>query len=469
VNGAGVVTAVAPGGPVTITASASGKSATSIITVTTSSLGTITVNGAQQFQTMTGWEALQEIGQAECDPRAYLSYRNEVLDRAVNELGINRIRVGLRNGYENPTDYFVRFRAGLLTFDQWKTHWFEVVNDNNDPFATNASGFNWGYLDYVIEQIILPLRQRLQALGENLWFNLSYTGALHGQLHAVNPDEYAEFVVAAFQHIRQKYSITPNSLELVNEPNIGGWTPQQVGRNLVVVKSRLNTAGFFPDFIGPTASGAYVSTQFFDQMIVMPGVAQALNEISYHRFGQTLPSYLQGLAQRGAQYRMRTGMLEHGGSGHIDLHDDLTLANVSSWQQFGLAFCTDLDTGGMYFIVRGAVLGQNSPVVQTASLTKMLRQYFRYVRLGAVRVGAATKDARFAPVAFRNTNGKFVVVVKAANGGSFSVAGLPAGTYGIDYSTAVDYMRALPNVTISGSQAVATAIPAAGVLTIFRR
>ena len=469
VNGAGVVTAVALGGPVTITASASGRSATASITVATSTPGTITVNGAQQFQTMTGWEALQEIGQAECDPRAYLAYRNQVLDRAVNEIGINRIRVGLRSGYENPTDYFLQFRAGRLTFNEWKTHWFQILNDNSNPFVTNTLGYNWGYLDYVIEQIILPLRQRLQAQGENLWFNLSYTGATLGTVHANNTDEYTEFVLAAFQHIRQKYSITPNSLELANEPNFAHWTPQQLAKDLLAVKIRLNQAGFFPEFVGPTGSGIVASTQYFDQMIAVPGVAQALNEISYHRFGVVLPSDLQGLARRASQYRMRTAMLEHGGSGHDHLYEDLTIANVSAWQQFGLAFCTDVDRGSMYFYVSGATVGQNSPVVNTGRLTKMLRQYFRYVRLGAVRVGAVTKDARFAPVAFRNTNGKYVVVVKAANAGSFSVAGLPAGTYGIDYTTAVDYMKPLPNVVITGTQAVTAAIPAAGVLTIFRR
>jgi hypothetical protein len=86
-----------------------------------------------------------------------------------------------------------------------------------------------------------------------------------------------------------------------------------------------------------------------------------------------------------------------------------------------------------------------------------------------VRVGAQSADARFSPVAFRNANGKYVVVVKATAGGSFTVGGLPAGTYGIDYTTAADYMKPLADVTISGSQAVNTSIPAAGVLTIFAK
>jgi hypothetical protein len=467
VTSTGLVTAVSQGNA-TITATVDGRRGTADISVVPrgTSLGTVTVNGQQTFQTMTGWEALMEIGQAECDPRAYQAYRNEVLDRAANEVGINRIRVGLRNGFENPSDPWPQKLSGQLTFDQWKVFWFKVVNDNADPMAMNPAGFNWGYLDYVVEQLIIPLKQRLQSRGDDLWFNLSYTGANSGQLHRDNPDEYAEFILAAFQHLQQKYGFVPNSLELVNEPNLQGWNATVVGRNLQAVSARLHAAGFFPDFVGPTGSGVVASTQYFDTMIKMPGVAGELDEISYHRFGQTLPSDLQALAQRAAQYHMRTAMLEHGGSGHDHLHEDLTLANVSAWQQFGLAFCGTNDTGGMYFLVSGAKVGENNPVVNTAKMTKYLRQYFRFVGLRAVRVGAASADARFAPVAFRNANGKYTVVVKTSAGGSFTVGGLPAGTYAIDYTTAADYMKSLPDVTISGSQSISTSIPDVGVLTI---
>ena len=471
VSAAGVVTAVAIGGPVSITATSQGKSASAAITVAPlpTSTGTITVNGAQQFQTMTGWEALMEIGQAECDPRAYQSYKNEVLDRAANELGINRIRVGLRTGFENPHDYFLDFKAGLLTFPQWNVTWFRAVNDNNDPFVMDPAGFHWGYLDYTIEELIIPLKQRLAARGESFWFNISYTGARSAPFHQTNPEEYAEFVVAAFQHIQQKYGFVPNSFELVNEPNLGQWTPQQVAQNFLAAQRRLAAAGFFPEFVGPTASGVVATTQYFDAMIKIPGVTQYLDEISFHRFGETLPIYLQDIARRAAQYGMRTAMLEHGGSGYEHLHEDLIFGNVSAWQQFGLAFCGYIDSGGVYFLISGAKIGENAPVVNTGWMTKFLRQYFRYVQLRAVRIGASTSNTAFDPVAFRNPSGKYTVVVKATSGGSFTVGGLPAGTYGIDYTTTADYMRPLPDVTITGSQAITTNIPASGVLTIFAK
>ncbi|HEV8364355.1 MAG TPA: Ig-like domain-containing protein [Gemmatimonadaceae bacterium] len=474
VSATGVVTGVAVGGPVTVTAAAEGKSATAAVTVvaTPSSSGTITVNSAQQFQTMTGWEALMEIGQAECDPRAYQAYRNEVLDRAAFEVGINRIRLGLRAGFENPVDYWPMYRpGGQLTFNQWEITWFQVVNDNNDPFVINPAGFNFGYLDYTIEQLILPLRQRLQSRGEDLWVTVSYTGARSptGVLHRDNPEEYAELVLATFQHIQQKYGFYPNSLELVNEPNIGGWPPVNIANNLLAAARRLRAAGFFPQFVGPTASGLVATTQMFDQMILVPGVKQTLNEISWHRFGTTTTADLTAIAQRAAANGMRTAMLEHGGSGHDHLHEDLTFGNVSAWQQFGLAFCGTIDSGSMYFLVSGAKVGENNPVVNIGKMTRYLRQYFRYVALRAVRLGATSGDARFAPVAFRNANGKYVVVVKASAGGSFTVGGLPAGLYGIDYTTVADYMKPLADVQITSAQSITTAIPDSGVLTIYAK
>jgi hypothetical protein len=317
---------------------------------------------------------------------------------------------------------------------------------------------------------VVPLRQRLAARGASFWLSLSYTGARTALLHRDNADEYAEFVLAAFQHLQQKYGIVPNSLEIVNEPDIGNWSPPTVARSLLAAKLRLNQAGFTPEFVGPSASTMGQSLYYFDLMALTPGVTQALDEMVYHRYGTPpTPTQLQQWAQRGTQHGLRTAMLEHGGSGHEDLHADLTLANVSAWQQFGLAFCAEGDNGGVYFPVSGARPGNNTPNVRTGAMTKFLRQYFRYVELGAVRLGASSSETRLAPVAFRNLNGKHVVVVKASAGGTFSVGGLPAGRYGIDYTTAAEYMQPLSDVTITGSQAVTTTIPAAGVLTIFAR
>jgi hypothetical protein len=99
--------------------------------------------------------------------------------------------------------------------------------------------------------------------------------------------------------------------------------------------------------------------------------------------------------------------------------------------------------------------------------TKLLRQYFKYVRRGARRVEATTNNSSFDPVAFENTDRKQVVIVKATAGGTFDIRGLGSGTYGIKYSTASQYDVDAQPITINSGQALTASIPEAGVISIY--
>ncbi len=107
-------------------------------------------------------------------------------------------------------------------------------------------------------------------------------------------------------------------------------------------------------------------------------------------------------------------------------------------------------------------------MVRITDRARYLRQYFRYVRPGAVRVAATTADGAFDPVAFINDDGKYVVVVKASHGGTVSVRGIPGGRYGVSWATAAG-ADSTDDVQISSGGTLDAAIPAAGALTIFRR
>jgi len=67
------------------------------------------------------------------------------------------------------------------------------------------------------------------------------------------------------------------------------------------------------------------------------------------------------------------------------------------------------------------------------------------------------------------------VVVKASQAGNFSIENLPAGTYGIKYTTGdgrnqpIEYDINLPDQTISAGGLVTTKIPAQGVITIYAK
>jgi hypothetical protein len=60
-----------------------------------------------------------------------------------------------------------------------------------------------------------------------------------------------------------------------------------------------------------------------------------------------------------------------------------------------------------------------------------------------------------------------VVPIKASAGGTITVEGLPAGVYGIRYTTASSYNVGLPNQVITSGAYLTFNIPAAGVATVF--
>jgi hypothetical protein len=163
-------------------------------------------------------------------------------------------------------------------------------------------------------------------------------------------------------------------------------------------------------------------------------------------------------------------MLEHIGSGHEDLHEDLTLGMVSAWQQFALAFQQTRplkDGGAVYY--RVDVTDPASPEVVIGSRTRYLSQYFRYVRRGATRIMAASKDNTFDPIAFVNPDGGYVVVIKADSGGELTIGGLPAGAYGVNYTTAEEFNIDGAERSVGADGVLAVGIPDSGVLSIYRQ
>ncbi|HZX50216.1 MAG TPA: glycoside hydrolase family 30 beta sandwich domain-containing protein, partial [Candidatus Paceibacterota bacterium] len=442
------------------------------------STGTVTVNANTKFQTISGWEATSQSGQ---DSPEFSQYANTLFDRAANDLGINRIRLEVRSGMENDTDYWSLFDNGngSLSSAEWRCVRYSTKNDNSSHTSINPSGFKFSELDDKVNKIVKPLQQKLQARGERLHINLNYvafTKQITGsgcssslQYHHDDPDEYAEFILAASLHLRGM-GITPDTWEIILEPdNVPEWDGRLIGQAILATAQKLEANGFSnPKFIAPSNTNMGSAISYFDAMANVLGssnVTKYVKEFSYHRYGGVSDTNLQTIASRASQYGIGTSMLEHIGSGYEDLHKDLKLANNSAWQQFTLAFPAS-DNGGHYYTIGGS---PGNPTVNIGSRTKFLRQYFKFIREGAVRIKADSTNNNFDPVAFINKNGKYVVVVKANSGGAFTVGGLPAGPYGITYTTGSQYNQSMPDVTISNSQAVNANIPSGGVITIYRR
>lgn len=419
---------------------------------------TITVNPSIQFQTMTGFEATAQIGHNFYQSKSLL-WRDQAISMAV-EMGVNRLRVELTSGIENPRDYYAEYQAGTVPIGTWNQNRYNIINDNSDSNVINPNGFKWSSLDHTIEFVVLPFCQKLATKGEKCYLNFNYADFEPSPFeHRNTPLEYAEFVLATYQHVKTKYGIVPDSWQVMLEPdNDTGWTTTHIGQCLAATGPRLVAAGFSPRFVAPSTTSGPAAKFWLNDIVLIPGAQQYLKEVSYHRYQNIDPIDLDRLRVRAKELGMDTAMLEWGPADHHTLHEDLKVGWNSAWQQYTLAFSAPSDA---YLIVNDPT---GTPSVTITPRAKFYRQYFKYIRRGAVRIDAVSNNPNFDFVAFRNVNGSVVSVGKAASGGSFTINGLPSGTYGIFYTTNTQYDVQLPDQTGSS---VSTSIPATGVITIY--
>jgi O-glycosyl hydrolase len=458
----------------------------------------ITVEPAKTHQVMNGWEAtarLWEVNKAEDRyDGSWLPLSDHIFDRLVNELGINRIRLEIKSGAENPIDYWAKFESGAIGYKEFKRHYYEKINDDPDPKRVSRSRIHFSHVDYQVENIVIPLKQRLEAKGEKLFVNFNYVDfgqtELKGNLsHARQPAEYAELIHAAFVHLKSKYGLVPDALEIILEPdNTDDWRGRQIGEAIRSVSARLKESGFSPEIIAPSTAAAGKAPAYIDEMMAVPGVPALVSTLSYHRYDRPKPRTVTaiakraralgvsnglvdrlvpvpGIAERARARRLSTAMLEHLEGDAAELYEDLTVGQVSAWQQYSIAmksFGRTPDDAGDYYI--GDFADPNAPEIRISKLSRGLAHYFRYVRLGATRIEARSSDDAVKPTAFRNADGTFVVVLASHKAGPMSVRGLPAGRYVVSYTTERETARELPPIVSDGT--IAVTLPAGGFMTI---
>ena len=83
----------------------------------------MTVKPSETYQVMTGWEVTArcwEIGQGRRNrfDGSWLDFRDEIIAALADEAGINRIRIEIHSGAENPVDYWARFMKGKITYKE---------------------------------------------------------------------------------------------------------------------------------------------------------------------------------------------------------------------------------------------------------------------------------------------------------------------------------------------------------------
>lgn len=419
---------------------------------------TITIDPSIQYQTMTGWEATLDLAENPANPE-WTPMHDEILDRAVEELGLNRVRLEIRSGAETRTDWIDKMLSVEIDYDTWKQHRYQVQNDNDDPNNIDWSGFNFNELDWHVEENLLPLKERVEARGERLWINICYVAFITGWNPHHDPDEYAEFVLATYLHLQEKYGLVPDSWEVILEPDLKQdmWSGKMIGEAIAAAGPKLIEAGFEPSFVVPSVTNMRNAVPYTKAIAKVPGAMQYVSEISYHRYRGANPQTVKSIAKLAEKHGKKTSMLEwwFGKGTHAVLHEDLKLGKNSSWQGRVL---------NGHFRVEGRK--SNRPSLRLQREVRYNKLYFQNVRIGAVRIGASSTDERtMDPLAFLNPDGSMTLIVKSDAPGDLLIKGLSDGAYTVSYAIA-DESRELSDPIISDGGSATVRMPGEGVLSL---
>jgi len=399
---------------------------------------TVKIDSAVKHQTILGWSVNPWA------PWVTPEQRDAVLDEAVNELGLTRVR------WQAPNGNRARMR-------RW-----EWTNDDGDPDHINWAAFNTADADRDAKTWLVPFKKRVEANGDpfDLWISPSFfLGGSTGDAPAWllhSPGEYAEFAISFLLHLKREHGIEANYHVVCNEPgNNNRFRPNVVARMIRTLGPRLEAAGLktriqFPDGVNARSSWRYIQFAGNDQR-----VWRHVGVLSYHHYGQVDP-FRGRMRDLGIAKGIPNAQTEHMGRKFPRLYDDLTKGGTSFWSIYGW--------GGAFKIRRDG-----------ASFTRAreywpMRQVMHYVRPGAVRVDAKSDDPSLRALAFVRKGAVTVVLLNDGRGArkqAVTVTGLPAGKVGVCQSVRGRVYEELGVRTVRADGKLKLDLARGAVLTVY--
>lgn len=259
-------------------------------------------------------------------------------------------------------------------------------------------------------------------------------------------DDFAQYMVDIVQHLQDDEGIPVGWISPVNEPQ-WGWSYEngQEGSHygpaevLEVTRALLRAIDKNQLDVEVTVfeSGEWKKSQvYIDKLLKDPEVAPQLGHISIHSYWSKAEDKkpIINFVERnfpGTHIWMAewTEMKEGRDTGMDSalvmantIHEDLTLANVTSWQ-YWIAVSRYFYRDGLIYVN----LSDRS-IVETKRLWTM-GNYSRYIRPGFVRIGAGTRDGDLSVSAYQSPDDSQFVVVVINNDKepmATSVAGIPS-------------------------------------------
>jgi O-glycosyl hydrolase len=405
----------------------------------------VAVNPAVTYQTMMGW------GKTTPWLPASGPLHDLALDRAVNDLGLNRLR-------------FEGFCGNKTSGQSW-----EWLNDNDDPHTINWAGFGLAQLDARAAAWLVPWKKAVEARGEpfDLYVSPSFfRGGSSGELPPwmlADPEEYAEWALALLLRLRDQHGITADYYSICNEAGNGNaFSPAVVARMMKALVPRLRQQGFPTVVQFPECVNAQVSWQYVEALRNDPQIWDWIGLISYHWYGQDNQSWMVKLRDFARERNLPTAQTEFMDLTIDHLYDDLVLGGVSYWEVYGLA-TPDYEAGLSHV---------SSTSFSGGPWYWHFRQVLHYVRPGAVRVEASSSDPAVRALAFKADGAATVVLINTTpppTERTVALSGLPSGLYGTCRSVGQNAYEELGTARVGDDGALTVTLPPNCVFTAYPR
>ncbi len=334
---------------------------------------TVTLDPARRYQTVMGW------GKTTPWLAASPLIRDECIDRAVNDLGLNRLR------FEGECGNSIVRRS------------WEWDNDNADPLTINWAAFNTADLDARAANWLVPWKKAVEARGEEFDIYVSpsfFQGGSSGDLPpwmAADPEEYAEWALALLLRLRAD-GITADWYSICNEAgNNNVFTPQVVARTAKALMPRLAKEGLATRLQFPECVNAATSWRYVEALKDDADLWKWIGLISYHWYGRDNQASMVKLRDFARDRGLPTAQTEFMDLTIDHLYDDMVLGGVSYWEIYGLGTPAYKET--MSHVDSGDV--QRRPLVLALPPGFPLRAPRRGAhRCGVVRPGGALPRVR---------------------------------------------------------------------------
>jgi glucuronoarabinoxylan endo-1,4-beta-xylanase len=382
----------------------------------TASPATVTINGSQPYQTIDGFGISEAFGQAEqIRTLSSQSDQKQILDLLFNTstgAGFSILRNLLPSDYFNTIEPKDPGGPNATPQYQWDH------NSGGQIWLSKQAQTTYGVKQFYLDAWSAPGYMKTNGTENN-------GGTLCGVPGTSCPSgdwrqAYANYLA---QYIRdyQSEGIPTSYIGPVNEPGFTtgyssmDMTPAQMADFDTVLGQALHASQLHSQIVCCDTVGWRDAQNYADAITQDPTANNAMSIISSHGYSAAPNFPLTGIGQKHT-WETEWGTLgdqwdpnwddNKGGSGFSwaqNIYTGLTAANLNAfffW--WGLGFNVSDD---------GVLMRYQNHALEISKRLWAFANYSRFVRQGAIRIGATTTDNELETTAFKNTDGSLSLVV----------------------------------------------------------